>query len=123
MDACTDLFAWTPPPLPAVTSDGVQFDRLELPETWAHKFDAFDAANSHVYGLFKRYSMEAIAAGVPRLSSIDILCRVRWHTNVETRNSAFKINANFTAYFARKFVSEHPQYAEMFEMRRLRSAD
>lgn len=120
----TDLFDWTPPPPPPpITSDGVRFDRLDPGEGWEERFRKFDAANPHIYRLFERYALQLVAAGRQRFSSRTIVERIRWDYAVSTEGSAFKFNENFTAYYGRKFVEQHPEHQGRIEMRRLRSKE
>ena len=38
-------------------------------------------------------------------------------------NEYFKVSNNYTAYYARKFVNDHPQFAGIFNFKPLRSAN
>jgi hypothetical protein len=85
------------------------------------KFDSFLAANPHVYPLFKRFAHELWQAGRSRMSSRQIVGRIRWEADINTTGDTFKINENFTSLFARKMIAEEPQFADAFELRRLRA--
>ena len=82
------------------------------------RFDDYDAKNPHVWRLFKKFTFEVIRAGHTRFSADSILHRIRWETAVITTNSHYKINNNFSADYARKFICEFPQYSRFFEMRK-----
>lgn len=84
-------------------------------------FVDFDRANPQVYALFKRFAEELRARGRKRIGSKSIIERIRWFALVETDGEPWKINNNFTAHYARKLVAERPEFADLFEMRRLRS--
>jgi len=82
------------------------------------KFEEWHDANPHVWGLFVRFAMEAIAVGRPKFSARDIVHRIRWHTNVELRSvDEFKINDHWSPYYARLFVRVYPEYNWLFELR------
>jgi hypothetical protein len=89
------------------------------------KFNAFHAANPRVYGLFKRFAAEAIRAGVRRLSSKLLIERIRWECTISTtgagwsttKGKPFKIDNRHTFWYARKFMSDYPGAAELFETR------
>jgi hypothetical protein len=80
-------------------------------------FNKFHAENPDVFRLFVRFTREAIAAGHKRYSAHAILHRIRWHTSVETRGDAFKINDHFAPMYSRLFMREFPQHDGVFETR------
>ncbi len=80
-------------------------------------FNDFDAANPHVYTLFVKYAHQA-AARRPRFSARTILHRIRWHTAIETDDpEGFKVNNNWSPFYARRFEREYPRHAGFFSMR------
>jgi len=84
-------------------------------------FAAFDAENPAVYELFKRFADELRARGQTGIGAKMIVERIRWEMAVETTGADFKVSNNFTAHYARKLVAERPEFADLFEMRRLRA--
>lgn len=74
-------------------------------------------ANPEVYELFKKYTFEAIAAGHEHYGAKGIIERIRWHTSVETKGDAFKINNNWAPFYARLFMLHHPDHDEFFRLR------
>lgn len=86
------------------------------------RFDEYDKLNPEVWSLFIHYAFQAYFSGLSRISSSMIIDRIRWERNVVTRgDEVFKINDQFTAYYARKFREAHPDRADMFTTRALRS--
>lgn len=82
-------------------------------------FLKFHEANPAVWELFERFSLEAVASGISRYSSVAICQRIRWFTEIETRGGrGVKINNNFTAYYARLFSVRHPEHADFFKTRK-----
>lgn len=80
-------------------------------------FEDFHAQNPGVYELFKRFTFELIQAGRTYYSSDAVCHRIRWHTAIETEGDDFKINNDYTAYYARKFMRDFPEYKGFFRVR------
>lgn len=97
--------------------------------TTEEKFKVFDAANPHVYELFKQFARDALKAGAKRMSSKLIINRIRWECAVSTTGSGwhvaagkkFLIDDRFTPWYARKFIGEFPSAAKIFELREIRT--
>ena len=85
-------------------------------------FNDFDRKNLRVYGLFKRFTFQVIDAGHKHYSADAICHRIRWHTSIDTRGDDFKINNNYTAFYARKFMKDHPEHDGFFSTRATRAA-
>lgn len=86
--------------------------------TLAEKFAEYDNANPGIYYLFKRFAKELIAAGRNKLSASLIIERIRWEVSISTKSDdVFKVSNNHTAFYARKFMSDFPQYGEIFRTR------
>ncbi len=100
-----------------------------MPSTVEDKFKAFDAANPHVYLLFKQFALEALRSGVRKLSSKLIIERIRWEAAITTTGAGwsttsgkpFLIDNRFTPWYARKFIRDFPRAASMFELREIRT--
>ncbi len=88
-----------------------------LKPTLSERFFQYDQNNPDVWELFKMFTTEAIKAGHERFSSQSIIERIRWKTNVESKNSKFKINNDFAAFYARKYHKYNPQYDGFFKTR------
>lgn len=73
-------------------------------------------------GLFCDMALDAYDAGAKKIGAKAIWERMRWNLQVERRTGdEFKLNNNFTSRIARTAISRHPELAEMFEFRKLRS--
>ena len=81
------------------------------------KWRRFHEDNPEVYALFKKFSFELISVGFRSYSAKSVFERIQWHTDVQTRRSKFKLNNNYTAYYARLFHVDHPHHNEFFETR------
>jgi hypothetical protein len=89
--------------------------------TIAARFAEFDAANPRIYALLCRYADEVRAAGLSHYGVAAVFERIRWHVRVETRGDDFKLNNDFRALYARKWIAEHPEAADFFETRERRT--
>jgi len=85
------------------------------------EFIEFDAANPRVYALLCRFAQEAIDAGCTRLGIAMLYERIRWEVYILTSDDDFKLNNNHRAYYARKWLAEHPEYPLFFETRKVKS--
>lgn len=88
-------------------------------------FEQFHKDNPHIYSYFCQFATDWIKTGVRKISSKQIVGRIRWHLEVETGGdeaAVWKVNDAFTAYYSRLFVSDFPEYSELFEFRGLRAA-
>jgi hypothetical protein len=82
------------------------------------RFREFDSANPGVWELFERFALQAIATGRRRLSASLITERIRWEIYVATvSDDGFKLNNDFRAFYARKFMKRHPEHPEIFATR------
>jgi len=84
------------------------------------QFVAFHADHPEVYALFKRFTFEAIRAGWQRIGAKMIWERMRWFAAVEAGDGEYRLNNNFTAYYARLFMQDHPEHVGLFECRSTR---
>jgi hypothetical protein len=85
-----------------------------------NQFTAFHLANPRVYEMFKQFTFSAIHRGFKHLSADMVLHRIRWETTITTRPvniDEFKINNNYSAFYGRMFMRDHPRYAGFFRTR------
>ena len=82
--------------------------------TIEQKFNEFDRANPQVWQMFTAFANVLVGRGYSTLSSKLIFERIRWETAIQTKDADFKLNNNYTAYYARKWnrlFPELPQFA------------
>jgi hypothetical protein len=89
-------------------------------------FAEYHAKHPDVYEYFKRFALQWITTGATRISSKQIIGRIRWHVQVESlqeqqKPEDFKINDAFTSRYARLFAGEFPQHKDKLEQRALRT--
>lgn len=83
----------------------------------AERFEEYHRDNPHVFRLFKKYSETAMERGYTRFSAKAVFERLRWHYQMETEGDDFKLNNNYTAYYARMLMREDARFADFFELR------
>lgn len=84
-------------------------------------FEKFNAENPHIFQKFEEQALRAIGKGRKKISSKLIINWIRWHEFLESNDLNFKINDAYQSYYARHFVSKHPEHADVFEFRKLRN--
>lgn len=83
-------------------------------------FEKFDEENPRIWELFVGLCERALRAGRRRAGARMIMEVIRWEIFVTTKSDDdFKINDHHTPYYARKYMGQHPELPEFFELRRL----
>lgn len=94
----------------------------------------FDGGNMHeqflnfhqqfpqVYVLFERFALRLLRMGHKKIGSKMIIERIRWEVATGSRDvDGFKINNNYTAYYARMFMDNNKEYKDCFETRTIKN--
>lgn len=81
------------------------------------KFATFDAQYPEVWALFQMFTLGLISSGRKHHSSDAVLHRVRWETAAGNKGTDFKINNNWSPYYARKFHATFPHHVGFFRTR------
>ena len=99
---------------------------LGTPERPSNQLEAefwhFHAHNPEVYGLFCHFAGRLVKRGFEHHSADAVLHRIRWETAVETSHLGYKINNDFSAYYARLWMRLHPEHDGFFRTRKIREA-
>lgn len=86
--------------------------------TTAERFEEFHAANPDVYKVLVRLAREWVAAtGRPKLGIKTLYERARWEIALNTGDADYKLNNNYTAFYARLIMYREPDLCDMFDMR------
>ncbi|MFD9841004.1 hypothetical protein [[Kitasatospora] papulosa] len=85
--------------------------------TLTDQFLAFDGEHPYGYRALERLTAERIAAGATRIGLKGLFEELRWRLPQGVRG----LNNNYTAFFARKLIEDHPHWAPAFELRRRRT--
>lgn len=84
----------------------------------AQRFEEFHEANPKVYAVLVRLAREWVQrTGSHHLGIKTLYERARWEIAMATNDPEFKLNNNYTAYYARLIMAEHPDLAGMFDLR------
>lgn len=84
----------------------------------AARFAEVDANNPEVWRLFELFTYSMIKRGFAHYSARAVLHRVRWETATPLEDETqFKVNNNWSPYYARKFHAVHPDHAGFFRNR------
>lgn len=87
--------------------------------TVTERFEKYHRENPHVYAMFKKFALQS-ASRRSRFSARAVFHRMRWQSMIEG-NDEFKINNNYSPYYARLFEQEYPDLAGFFEKRKTRA--
>ena len=81
---------------------------------------AFHSENPEVWNLFVRFTKEIIHRGFKQYSVNAIFERIRWEVDTAGGDGRyeFKLNNNFRAFYARRFMRMYPEYDGFFKTRR-----
>lgn len=86
--------------------------------TTAQRFEEFHRANPDVYRTLVRLAFEWVnRTGRRRLGIKTLYERARWDIALATGDPDFKLNNNYTAFYARLIMAQEPQLADLFDLR------
>ena len=79
----------------------------------------FHRENPKIWHLFCEFTFELIKRGFKHYGAKSIMERIRWHTDTPDKDgkSTFKINNNYTAFYARGFMIKYPNHDGFFRTR------
>ncbi len=86
--------------------------------TLKEKFELYHKENPYIYHQFRYYTLRVIQSGFKNFGSQMIIEKIRWETGVVSKNSDFKINNDYAAFYSRMFMLEYPNYEGYFRLRR-----
>lgn len=91
---------------------------LQFDASIAERFETFNRDNPKVYVVLVRLAREWVArTGRPKLGIKTLYERTRWEIALATNDPDFKLNNNFTAYYARLIQEQEPDLDGMFDLR------
>ncbi|OYW60917.1 MAG: hypothetical protein B7Z40_19345 [Bosea sp. 12-68-7] len=91
---------------------------------WEAQFPRYDAEHPDIWTLFEKYTLDMIAAGHKQVGHGLIFGRIRYDAALKKQQgSTFKLNQNYGAYYARKFMKLYPQHEDLFSTRTIRGHD
>ena len=83
------------------------------------QFREFHHANPHVYTELKELCVKVRRAGVRRFGIRTVWERLRWKAQFETSrlSAEYKLNNNYTRFYARLLMDQEPELEGLFETR------
>ena len=95
----------------------MQASLFDNPKT-LDKCEAYDREHPDIWQEFENVTLSLIAFGMEHYGAKAIMEVVRFHHTIgSTAAEPFKVNNNFTAYYARKFMALYPECKGFFETR------
>lgn len=83
------------------------------------KFVDYHKGNPQVYEMFKKFTQQVLDKGRDRISAKFIFERMRWESLIVADDpEEFKINNNYTSFYARMFEHEFPEHEGLFAKRK-----
>jgi len=93
-----------------------------LPEDpLVRKFKAFHEANPHIYQELRRLALKMRGTGRKRYGIKSLFEVLRWHRALASTDDDFKLNNNYTSFYARVLMEQEPELAGFFNLRKSRS--
>lgn len=83
----------------------------------AERFERFHAANPHVYTTLVAMARRLKRHGCHRVGMKMLFERLRWEWFEQTAGDTYKLNNNYTAYYARRIMRRERDLAGFFETR------
>jgi hypothetical protein len=72
--------------------------------------------NPEIYEMFVMFALK-VAKVRSYYSAKNIFHRMRWETAIEERGGDFKIDDGWISHYARKFMDDFPDHADLFKTR------
>lgn len=91
-------------------------------ETLLDRFNAFHAENPDVYDLLVRLAREYRSVGHRKIGVKALYEVARWTHAIETGDLDFRLNNNYTAFYARLMLEQEPDLSGMFDLRTQRGS-
>ena len=88
----------------------------------AGRFAAFDAANPHVFAHLERMTRDWLSAGHKRASIAQFFEVLRHQSGLSTSGDVWRLNNSWRAFYVRRLIAEHPEWADAFETREQRAS-
>lgn len=104
--------------------EGVEegWDRRERPSL-DERFEAFHASHPWVYEALEELMTQWVEGGGGSISVKALFEQLRWSRLDLEGDKPFRLNNNFTSRYARLLCDCHPEWADAFQLRTLRTGD
>lgn len=84
------------------------------------KFKSYHTENPHVYTRFLELAVEMKRTGRERYSQWIIINKMRWDSDIKTKDDVFKISNDYIALYARMVVYNCPEFSGFFELKKMK---
>ncbi|MEU3046238.1 hypothetical protein ABZ705_06825 [Streptomyces sp. NPDC006984] len=88
--------------------------------TLDERFEDFHDQHPWVYEALERLTAQWVEAGGGRIGVKALFEQLRWLAPDLAHGEPFQLNSNFTSRYARLLRARHPEWRDVFELRRLR---
>lgn len=95
-------------------------DRVEG-ATIQERFESFHALNPWVLEQLETLIRDELAHGFKKTGIKALFEQIRWHYRRATNGDRFRLNNDYPSRYVRLIVERHPDWADMFETRELRT--
>lgn len=104
--------------------DAPEFVPVPATGTIQERFEQFHTQNPWVYVALEKLITEFVAKGRKRIGIRMIWEVVRWHYALSTTDptSEFRTNDHYHSRYVRLLLENHPEWAGLFELRKLKAA-
>ena len=80
-------------------------------------FRQYHRENPLVWDCFNRYALELVLSGKRKFSQRMIWETMRMDSMLSTKGEYYKLNNDYTKYYAEMWMLKNPTYGQVFEMR------
>lgn len=99
-------------------SDQIEIEWGDLPTDMTRGFWEFHNTNPHVMDRLEEMTRDLVSRGRKRIGMKMLFEVLRWEYFMATEtNEPFKLNNNYTAYYARLIEKRNPQFEGVFAKR------
>lgn len=98
-----------------------QMPLIEVETRLEAEFQAFHAANPHVYDKLVKMTRQAQARGHRQIGISMLFEVLRWESLITTTDTDYKLNNNYRSRYARLIMKLNPDLDGIFELREIKS--
>ena len=96
--------------------------RIKTTGKLVKNFELFHNENPKIYSIAEEIAVGLKGMGFERSSMKFIFERMRWRYAIQTRGDSYKLNNNYTAFYARVLMRVNPILNGFFSLRNQRSS-
>lgn len=96
---------------------------MKIVKSLVERFNDYHEANPDIYAMFELFSGEVVKTGKRKFSAWAIINRIRWESEIVVNSEEpFKICNDFIALYARKYMADHPEHGQLFNIKEMKRA-